>query len=203
MAARRIVIGQRQIEQSVSVEVDDLDAVRGIVLEQNRRQRLGERQLPRRRAIQIEPVAIMRLRREERPEIQVGPAVAVQVADGGRRRMAFEVDAGGARNVNEMPIGLLLVERAGAVVGDDEIEVAVEIEIAETGADAAEISGAAPRRRRRTRRPRRRSGRRRCETARSHRLPDSRRTDRDRHRDRRPTRRRRPSCAGRQCRTPL
>ena len=42
-----------------------------------------------------------------------------------------------------MPIGLLLVERARTVVGDDEIEVAVEIEIAEAGADPAEVSGPA------------------------------------------------------------
>ena len=132
-AAGGIVVGQREIETAVLVEVDQLHAVRGVVLQDEVRQRFGER----RRAVDEQGVAIERLPGDEVADVEIGQAVVVEIAPRRGDAVAREVDAAIARHVGEPLPGLIAIQRAGTVIGDEQIEVAIQVEVGEARADAA------------------------------------------------------------------
>ena len=84
-----IVVGQRQIEPAILIEVDELHTVRRIVFQDHAGQRLDERP----GFVDEEGIAIERLAGDEIRDVQVGQAVVVQIAPSGRDPVAVQIDA--------------------------------------------------------------------------------------------------------------
>ena len=70
-------------------------------------------------------------------DVEIGPAVVVEIAPARRHAVAIEIDAALARDLGELHTVVVAIQRAVAVVGDEQIEVAVEIEIGDARPDTA------------------------------------------------------------------
>ena len=132
-AALRVVVRQRQIETAVLIEIDELDAVRCVVRENHRRQRLDECV----RAINEERVTVTRRAGDEVADVEVRQAVVVEIAPAGSDAVAVLVDAALARHVQEPDAALVSIQGAAAVIRDEKIEVAIAIEVGKARSDTA------------------------------------------------------------------
>src|SRR6187402_1175278 len=106
-AAVGIVVGQGEVETSIAIEVDELHAVSGIVLENHVRQRFSELC-----AVDEQRIAIQRLAGNEVADVEVRPAVVVQIAPGGGDAVAVQVDAALAGYFAEAQAAVISIERA-------------------------------------------------------------------------------------------
>src|SRR4051812_44069719 len=66
-------------------------------------------------------------------------AVAIAVEEGGAAGEARVANAGGPRHVGEGPVAIVPVEDAAAKAGDEQIHVAVIVEVADRAADAVDL----------------------------------------------------------------
>ena len=140
--------------ERVGIEIHELHAVRRVVFQNHVGQRFGEA----RPAVHEEGVTIQRLAGDEVADVQIRPAVVVEIAPRRGHAVAAQVDATGAGHVGKRA-AVVAIERARAVVGHEQIEVTVEIEVGEARADPAVRRRAAACRRRRPQRRHPRSGR--------------------------------------------
>ena len=140
MSAGRIVVGEREIERAVVVEINPLHAVAGVVIVHERRQHVLEPRAAIAGAGVVEQVIrIVRDVDEKAGDIQIGTSIVVVVAPGGRGGVLLEQQAGGLRHIGESPPVLVAIERARPIIRDEEVEVAVAIEIGDGRHDAAKL----------------------------------------------------------------
>ena len=137
-AAIGIVIRQGEIETAVGIEVDELHAVRRVMLQDHIGQRLGETLGGG--AVDEERIAIERLAGDEVADIQIGQPVVVEIAPRRGHAVAVQTDAARARDLEERA-AVAAVERARPVVRDEQIEIAVEIEVGHARSNTAVFSG--------------------------------------------------------------
>src|SRR6185437_15720153 len=76
-------------------------------------------------------------------DVEVEVAVVVEVGEGGRRRpVAVAAQPGARRDIPERAIALVAIERVGAPAGDEEVRVAIVVDVAD--GDAVAVAAGHP-----------------------------------------------------------
>ena len=128
------VVRQRKIEVPIPIEIGPLHAVRGVVAEDDARQYVNEGSISH---VAVEIIPVVLNVRQVGGDVQVRTAVVVEVAPRGGRRMIVARDTRGRRDIGERP-AVVPEQLIRPVVGDEQVEVAVVVVVADARPDAAE-----------------------------------------------------------------
>ena len=141
-AAVGVVVGQRQIEPAIAVEVDELVAVRGVTLQDDVGERVGKGgNHAGGAAVHEQRITIERLAGNEVADIKFGSSIVVEITPRRRDPVAAEVNAAGPGHLRERLAGVVAIERARPVAGDKQVEVAIQVEVRDAGAAPPSAAG--------------------------------------------------------------
>ncbi len=125
MGPGRVVVGEREIEVAVSVEIHPLDPVRRAMRQLQRRQDVNQAAAF---VVKQEVVFLDRLI-DVRRHVEVRAAVVVVVPPPRRRRFVAALHTKLCGDFRECSAAVIPIQEVGAIAGDEQVEIAVTVDV--------------------------------------------------------------------------